>query len=128
MMSPTETSDGTLAGTILGTAAYMSPEQARGKKVDRRADIWAFGALLFEMITGGKAFTGETATDQIASVVKSEPDWTRLPSSIPLGVRRAIAGCLQKEPGRRIQHIGDARLELEGGLALQDALQPMGTG
>ena len=125
--SPTMTAAMTGAGAILGTAAYMSPEQARGKKVDRRADIWAFGALLFEMITGGKAFTGETATDQIASVVKSEPDWTRLPSSIPLGVRRAIAGCLQKEPGRRIQHIGDARLELEGGLELPDALQPVGT-
>jgi serine/threonine protein kinase/Tol biopolymer transport system component len=123
--SPTLTAAMTGAGAILGTAAYMSPEQARGKRVDRRADIWAFGAILFEMLTGGKAFTGGTATDQIASVVKSEPDWTRLPSSIPLGVRRAIAGCLQKESGRRIQHIGDARLELEGGLELPAALQPL---
>ena len=125
--SPTMTAAMTGVGAILGTAAYMSPEQARGKRVDHRADIWAFGALLFEMLTGGKAFTGETATDQIASVVKSEPDWSLLPSSMPMGVRRAIAGCLRKEAGRRIQHIGDARLELEGGRELPNTLQLVGT-
>jgi serine/threonine-protein kinase len=107
--SPTMTISPTRAGMILGTAAYMSPEQARGKPVDKRADIWAFGCVLYEMLTGRPAFTGETITDVLAAVVKSEPDW----SAVPDKMRRLLVSCLQKNPKQRLQAIGDYRLLLE---------------
>jgi len=110
--SPTLTLMGTEAGTILGTAAYMSPEQARGKPVDHRTDIWAFGCVLFEMLTGKEAFPGETATDIIAGVINKEPDWSSLPSSLPSMVLRVLKRCLEKDLRRRIHHIADARLEI----------------
>ena len=88
----------TLAGVILGTAAYMSPEQARGKGVDKRTDIWAFGCVLFEMLTGQKPFDGETLTDIVAAIVKNEPDWRALPPGTPAAVQSVIARCLRKDP------------------------------
>ena len=107
--SPTLTISPTRAGMILGTAAYMSPEQARGKLVDKRSDIWAFGCVLYEMLTGRPAFTGETITDVLAAVVKTEPDWR----GVPTRVRRLLESCLQKDPKRRLQAIGDYRFLLE---------------
>jgi eukaryotic-like serine/threonine-protein kinase len=97
------------AGVVLGTAAYMSPEQARGKPVDKRADVWAFGVVLYEMLTGGQAFRGETITDVLAAVVTEEPDMTRVPAK----ARRLLETCLQKDPKQRLQAIGDWRLLLE---------------
>jgi Tol biopolymer transport system component len=103
----------TREGIILGTAAYMSPEQAKGLAVDERADIWAFGCVLFEMLAGTPAFRGETLTDLLASVVRDEPDWTCLPATTPTTVRRLLLRCLAKDPKRRLQDIGDARIEIE---------------
>jgi Tol biopolymer transport system component len=111
--SPTVARSGTQAGVILGTAAYMSPEQARGNAVDNRADIWAFGAVLFEMLTGEPLFAGETITDLLAAVVKEEPDWRRLPVETPASVRRLLERCLAKDPRRRLRDAGDALLELD---------------
>ena len=111
--SPTMAYSGTHAGVILGTAAYMSPEQARGKVVDRRADIWAFGVVLYEMLVGGTLFGGETATDVIASVVKEQPDWAKLPEDTPRVLRSLLRRCLVKDPRQRLRDIGDARLEIE---------------
>jgi Tol biopolymer transport system component len=111
--SPTLARSGTLAGVILGTAAYMSPEQAAGKAVDKRADIWSFGVVLFEMLTGHPLFTGETASEILASVIKEEPDWKRLPGDIPVGLARLLRRCLKKKPRERLHDIADARLELE---------------
>jgi Tol biopolymer transport system component len=111
--SPTITSPAmTQAGVILGTATYMSPEQARGKPVDRRADIWAFGCVLFEMLAGKRAFDGADVSDTIAAIIRAEPDWKALPDC-PASVRRLLNRCLQKDPARRLKHIGDARFELE---------------
>jgi serine/threonine-protein kinase len=110
-LSPTVT-HATAAGVILGTAAYMSPEQARGKKVDRRADIWAFGVVLWEMLTGRKLFEGDTVSDVLASVLKESPDLNALPDQTPGAVRRLAQRCLEKDPRNRLQWIGDARLEL----------------
>ncbi|HSF16176.1 MAG TPA: protein kinase [Vicinamibacteria bacterium] len=110
--SPTLALSGTAAGVILGTAAYMSPEQARGKMVDKRADIWAFGVVLFEMLTGKRLFEGETVSDVLAGVLAREPDWTRLPASTPPGVRRLLRRCLAKDRRERLRDIGDAREEL----------------
>ncbi len=101
---------------ILGTAAYMAPEQARGKTVDRRADIWAFGCVLFEMLSGQAAFQGDTVTDVLAAVVKEEPRWTALPPEAPAAIRRLIRRCLEKDLRHRLQAIGDARVELEDAL------------
>src|SRR5262245_28160642 len=103
---------GTQAGMILGTAAYMSPEQAKGKSVDRRADIWAFGCVLFEMFSGTRVFSGETLTDTLAAVVRDEPDWDSLPSSTPSAVRRVLRRCLTKDPRSRLRDIGEARIVL----------------
>ena len=111
--SPTLTARATQLGTIIGTAAYMAPEQARGKVVDQRADIWAFGVVLFEMLTGGRAFDGADISDVLATVLKSEPDWQALPPDTPPSIRRLLRRCLEKEPRRRLSAIGDARLELE---------------
>ena len=109
----TITADATHAGTILGTAAYMSPEQARGKAVDKRTDIWAFGCVLYELLTGRRAFSGSTTSDMIAAILEREPDWSWLPSATPAHVRRLLSRCLEKETKRRLRDIGDARIELE---------------
>ena len=118
MNSPTLSMHATQAGIILGTAAYMSPEQARGKAVDRRADIWAFGCVLFEMLTGARAFPGDDVTDTIVSVVSKEPDWSALPSSVPAGIRRLLRRSLEKDPKRRLDSAAGARIEID------DALSP----
>ena len=103
----------TQQGLVLGTPAYMAPEQARGKPVDRRADIWAFGVVLYEMLAGRAAYTGETTTDVIAAVVSRTPDWSALPTEVPGPVRRLLERCLEKDPRRRLRDIGEARLTLE---------------
>jgi Tol biopolymer transport system component len=110
--SPTLAHTGTVAGVILGTAAYMSPEQARGKPVDKRADVWSFGVLLWEMLTGQALFAGDTVTDVIAAVVRAEPDLSALPAETPATVRKLLARCLRKDPRTRLPDIGAARLEL----------------
>ena len=115
--SPTLAHTGTAAGLILGTAAYMSPEQARGKPVDKRADVWAFGALLYEMLTGQRLFGGETVSDVLAAVLTREPDWAALPAATPVAVRRLIARCLERDPRKRLRDVGEARLLLEAPLA-----------
>src|SRR5262245_16137478 len=113
-MSPTLSVHATYAGIILGTAASMSPEQARGKPIDRRTDIWAFGCVLFEMLTGRHAFEpGETVSDAIASVLTREPDLTTLPDETPPPIRRLLRRCLQKDSQQRLPHIGAARLEID---------------
>jgi Flp pilus assembly protein TadD/TolB-like protein len=111
--SPTLAGDQTRPGVILGTVEFMSPEQARGKSVDKRTDIWAFGCILYEMLSGRRAFTGETATDVLAAIVSSEPDWNALPGRTPPRLRELLGRCLQKDPARRLRDIGDARLEIE---------------
>jgi serine/threonine protein kinase len=111
--SPTYAAGSTRFGIILGTAAYMSPEQARGQRVDRRTDIWAFGCVLYEMLAGRPAFGGPTVTDVLAAIVKHEPDWSLLPADVPSAVRRTLARCLQKDLKHRLRDIGDARLDLE---------------
>ena len=115
--SPTLSQAATMHGVILGTAAYMSPEQARGKAVDKRTDIWAFGCVLFEMLTGKQAFEGKDATEILAPVVKTEPDWSRLPASAPAKVRDLLRRCLQKDRAQRMQAAGDARIEIQEALA-----------
>jgi serine/threonine-protein kinase len=111
--SPTLSMAATKAGVILGTAAYMSPEQARGKPADRRADIWSFGVVLYEMLSGRQIFGGETASDSMAAVITRDPDWNGLPAGLPPRVRELLRRCLVKDPRRRLQAIGDARIELE---------------
>ncbi len=110
--SPTFTR-GTATGVILGTAPYMSPEQARGTSVDKRADVWAFGCCLYEALTGRPAFRGDTMSDTIAAILKNEPDWDALPSSMPGSMKRLLRRCFQKKPEQRLRDIGDARLEIE---------------
>ena len=95
--SPTLTARATAAGVILGTAAYMSPEQARGKPVDKRTDVWAFGCVLFEMLTGKRAFEGETVSDTLAAILTNEPDWAALPEQTPTKVKRFLRRCLQRD-------------------------------
>jgi len=95
----------------------MSPEQARGKTVDKRTDIWAYGCVLYEMLTGRRAFAGETASDSIAAILEREPDWTKLPAAAPAHVQRLLRRCLEKDPNRRLRDIGDARLELDEALS-----------
>ena len=114
-MSATITSPAMMTGigVILGTAAYMSPEQARGKPVDRRSDIWAFGCVLYEMLTGKAAFHGDGVTDTLAAVMRAEPDWSLLPAAVPPSIRALLHRCLQKDTRQRLQAIGDARIALE---------------
>ncbi len=123
--SPTLTA-ATQAGVVIGTAAYMSPEQARGKSVDKRADIWAFGCVLYEMLAGRRAFKGQNVTDTLASLVRDEPDWKALPRNAPPALRRLLERCLTKEATRRLQAIGDARIELEEQASAQRVGPPTG--
>ena len=112
--SPTMTTPAmTAMGMIMGTAAYMAPEQAKGKAVDRRADIWAFGIVLYEMLSGRAAFPGETVTDIIAAIVTRDPDWTALPATTPPALKRLLTRCLEKDPKKRLRDIGEARLEID---------------
>jgi serine/threonine protein kinase len=111
--SPTMSHAATQAGIILGTAAYMSPEQARGKRADRRSDIWAFGCVLYEMLTGKMVFSGETVSDTLADIIKEQPDWSRLPAGTSARIRVLIQRCLTKDPRQRLQAIGDARIAIE---------------
>jgi eukaryotic-like serine/threonine-protein kinase len=115
--SPTLTEAATQAGLIMGTAAYMAPEQARGHAVDRRADIWSFGAVLFEMLTGQRAFAGDTTSDVLASVLKSDPDWKALPASTPPAIVRLLRRCLTKDRKQRLQAIGEARIAIAEALS-----------
>jgi Tol biopolymer transport system component len=112
--SPTITSPFQMSqlGVILGTAAYMAPEQAKGKAVDKRADIWAFGCVLYEMLTATRAFGGEDVTDTLAAIVRGDPDWSRLPPDTPASVRTLLRRCLEKDPRERLPDVGAARLEL----------------
>ena len=105
----------TLAGAILGTAPYMSPEQARGRPVDRRSDIWSFGVVLYECLTGISPFAGETATDSIGAILHKDVDLDRLPPAAPPPLRRVVRRCLERDRDRRFRDIGDVRLELPGG-------------
>jgi serine/threonine-protein kinase len=116
MNSPTVSAHATEAGVILGTAAYMSPEQAAGKPVDRRTDLWAFGVVVLEMLTGRPVFTGETVSHVLASVLNSEPDWTMLPVGTPPAVRRMLRRCLEKDRKRRLSDAADAWLDMEEAL------------
>jgi serine/threonine-protein kinase len=111
--SRTLTYQGTREGSVIGTAAYMSPEQARGKSVDKQTDIWAFGCVLYEALTGIQAFAQPTFSDTIAAVLEREPDWALLPDSTPREMRRLLKRCLQKDPHRRLHDIADARIDLE---------------
>ncbi len=116
--SPTITSPVvTRAETVLGTAAYMSPEQARGKAVDKRTDIWAFGCVFYEMLTGGPAFPGETIADSVARIIERSPDFEALPGSMPPSVRRLVRRCLERDSRERLRDIGDARIEIGQALA-----------
>jgi predicted Ser/Thr protein kinase len=116
--SPTMTSPAmTAMGLILGTAAYMSPEQARGKPVDKRADIWAFGVVLYEMLSGNLLFQGETVSDVLAAVLRADIDLTTLPPSVPPGIRHLLSRCLEKDPRKRLRDIGEARIWLDSPLA-----------
>jgi Tol biopolymer transport system component len=117
MQSPTLTARGTRMGLIIGTAAYMAPEQARGKVVDRRADIWAFGVVLFEMLTGRQLFGGEDVTEVLARVLERDPDWTLLPDALPAQVRRLIERCLTKDPKVRLRDISEARYTIDQAIA-----------
>ena len=113
--SPTLTSPAATAyGVILGTAAYMSPEQARGRAVDARADVWAFGAVLYEMLTGVRAFKGDDVSETLAAILRDDPDWSRLPADLSPAIRAFLKRCLRKDPAERIHHIADMRLALEG--------------
>jgi Tol biopolymer transport system component len=111
--SPTITQIATEAGVVVGTAAYISPEQAKAKPVDRRADIWAFGCVFYEMLTGKRAFQADSVTETLAAVLQKEPDWSRLPSAMPVHVRVLLHRCLQKDPKQRLRDIGDARISLD---------------
>ena len=117
MTSPGPAVRATEAGVILGTAAYMSPEQARGRQVDRRADLWAFGAVLYEMLSGRPAFPGETMSDLLAAVLTTDPDWTTLPDETPAPIRKLLRRCLEKDRKRRLDSAADARLEIDDVLA-----------
>jgi serine/threonine protein kinase len=122
--SPTIDTVVTKLGVILGTAAYMSPEQAKGQAVDHRTDIFAFGCVLYEMLTGRKTFPGEGVSDILASVLKSEPDWDRLPKNATAAIRRVLRRCLRKDQNRRLQTAGDLRIQIEEAGAEPEDLEP----
>jgi Flp pilus assembly protein TadD/TolB-like protein len=115
--SPTLVMSDSRPGEIVGTPEFMSPEQARGKETDRRTDIWAFGCIVYESLSGQRAFTGETVPDAIGAILHVDPDWTKLPARTPERVRELLRLCLEKDPGRRLRDAGDARLEIESALA-----------
>ena len=119
--SPTVSLGATRAGMILGTAAYMAPEQARGRPVDKRADVWAFGAVFYEMLTGSKAFPGDDISDTLATVIKFEPDWSRLPTDTPPSIRRLIKRCLTKDPKLRLRDCGSALIDIHDAQSGADA-------
>lgn len=121
---PTITVAGTREGVILGTVAYMSPEQARGKPVDKRTDIWSFGCVAYELLTGRSAFAGETTSDTIAAILERDPDWQALPISTPPKVRDLLGRCLQKDAHRRLRDMGDARIEMEDALTAPATAEP----
>jgi serine/threonine-protein kinase len=116
--SPTITADDTGVGVILGTAAYMSPEQARGREVDKRTDVLAFGCVLFDMLAGKAAFAGDTVSDTLAAILTRDPDWSLLPPDLPRSVTRLLRRCFEKDVNRRLRDIGDARFDLEEAIAL----------
>ena len=118
----------TAVGVVLGTAAYMSPEQARGKPVDRRTDIWSFGCVLYECLTGKQLFKGETVSDTIAKILERQPDWDELPKETPARVRMLLWRCLQKNPQRRLRDIGEARVALSAHLDEPPAAAPTSAG
>ena len=120
-MSPTLTRDATRVGVILGTAAYMSPEQAKGKQVDKRADVWAFGVVLYEMLTGKRAFAGEDVSETLAYVLTKEPGWGALPPKTPNTIRQVLELCLTKDVKRRVRDIGDVRLVMDGAFGIATA-------
>ena len=124
--SPTLTEEMTRAGVILGTAAYMSPEQAKGKPADKRADVFAFGAVLYELLTGKRAFEGETITETIAAVLKSEPEWERLPSDTPWRIKELLEDCLQKEAHDRLHDIANVRIQIKKALSEPAPVSPIG--
>src|SRR5437879_4958075 len=115
--SPTLTISATRAGMILGTAGYMSPEQARGVTVDKRADIWAYGVVLYEMLTGHEMFSGETVSDTLAAVLRADFDWSLLPADTPAAIRRLMRRCLERDRKKRLHDIGDALVETDEALA-----------
>ena len=115
-LSPALTRDGTRAGVILGTAAYMSPEQARGREIDKRSDIFSFGAVLYEMLSGNKAFSGEDVSDILASVIKLEPDWAALPDALDPRIERLLRRCVKKDRKKRRRDIGDVCNAIEEAL------------
>jgi eukaryotic-like serine/threonine-protein kinase len=124
--SPTFTARGTQIGVIVGTAAYMAPEQAKGNPVDKRADVWAFGAVLFEMVSGRAAFEGDTVTEILAAVLSRSPDWNALPPATPSAVRRLLRRCLEKDPKRRLRDIADAAMDIEEAVDGRSIDQPAG--
>ena len=112
-LSPTVTSGGTMAGAVLGTAAYMSPEQAKAREVDRRADIWSFGVVLFEMLSGRRLFQGEGVSETLAAVIMKDVEWGSLPADTPSRIRRLLERCLERDPKLRMRDIGDARITIQ---------------
>ena len=125
--SPTITTPAmTQSGVILGTAAYMSPEQARGKPVDKRADIWAFGCVLFEMLTGRRVFQNDEISDTLAMVLTKDPDWSALPAGTPEAIRRLLRRSLVKDRGARLTDIGSARLEIDDARSEPRSVSPAG--
>ena len=125
MNSPTLTARATQLGVILGTAAYMAPEQAKGRPVDKRADIWAFGVVLYEMLAGARPFGGDDVTDVLAAVVRAEPDWTALPAATPTRIRELLRHCLTKDARLRLHDIADARLEVDDAIGRAAEPQPV---
>jgi len=121
-LSQSPTREGTRAGIILGTAPYMSPEQARGKRVDKLTDVWSFGCVLYEALTGRAAFHGETVTDTLAAVVRAEPDWSALPKETPGTIRTLLERCLRKDPARRLHDMANVRIELEEAPSLPSSI------
>ena len=111
--APTQRLAWTETGIILGTAAYLGPEQARGQKVDKRADIWAFGVVLFEMLTGKRTFEGQSVSDTLAAVIMGEPNWEALPSGTPAPIQNLLHRCLEKDRTQRLQAIGEARITID---------------
>src|SRR5439155_6502605 len=124
--SPTLSMAATQAGVILGTAAYMSPEQARGKPVDKRTDIWSFGCVLYEALTGLQAFAAETVSDTMAAILGRDPDWQALPVATPASIRVLLRRCLRKDANLRLHDIADARIEIEEALDPSRAISVTG--